>query len=206
MLPGAFNTASDFAAARFAEAVSERGLALDLVFAELGFEHVADRSIVQRLSAGPLREARDAGCESVWLGGVSLGAYVALGFAECRPGEVDGLCLLAPYLGTRLVTGELRQAGGVERWDPGVVAAHDEERRLWAFIRSGLPAQLDVWLGYGRGDRFADSQALLARTLPTAAVDCIDGAHDWATWRTLWGHFLDRWPARAAGATNGAHG
>jgi len=202
LLPGAFATAGDFATARFAEAVSQRGLDVELVATELKLKSVTDRSMLARLREGPLRAARAAGCESVWLAGVSLGAFVALVLAEQFPGEVDGLCLIAPYLGTRLVTSEIVRAGGLACWRPPTVEADDEERRVWNFVRSDSSARPPIHLGYGRDDRFADSQALLAAVLPAASVDVIEGTHDWPTWRTLWERFLDRWPglAPASGA------
>ena len=191
LLPGAFGNGADFAAAGFNDEVRTRDLPLELVFADLEFRHVTDRSILERLRDGPLAAARRAGCRSVWLAGVSLGAYIALVFAERFPGEVDGLCLLAPYLGTRLVSGAIARAGGLARWANVTGASDDEEERVWRFAAAPT---LPVYVGYGRSDRFADAQRLLANVLPPSRVDAIDGAHDWPTWRTLWGRFLDRWP------------
>lgn len=197
LLPGAFSTAGDFATARFGEALAERGLDVDLLVIDLALTSVTDRSILGRLRAGPLRDARAAGCESVWLGGVSLGAFVALALAERFPGEVDGLCLIAPYLGTRMVSAEIARAGGLARWPCATVGEEDEERRIWKFLRTSNVRRPPIHLGYGRGDRFADSQGLLAAVLPADSVDVIDGSHDWPTWRTLWERFLDQWPAHA---------
>jgi len=205
LLPGAFTTAGDFATGRFAEAVSERGLRVDLIVTDLELTSVTDRSILERLRSGPLRAARAAGCESVWLAGVSLGAFVALVLAERYPGEVDGVCLIAPYLGTRIVTSEIVRAGGLSRWRPAAADAEDEERRVWNFLRTASARRPQIHLGYGRSDRFADSQSLLATVLPAASVDVIDGAHDWPTWRTLWQRFLGRWPAGAPASVEGAH-
>ena len=204
LLPGALGSSADFAAADFGEAVRARGLALDLVFVDPEFQHVTDRSMLERLRAGPVREALATGCESLWLAGVSLGGFLALAFAERFRSEIDGVCLIAPYLGTRIMTGEIARAGGAAGWEPGVIADDDEERRVWRFLRPGVERGVELWLGYGRGDRFANSQELLARVLPADSVACIDGAHDWPTWQKLWGAFLDHWPTRDRQATVGA--
>ena len=204
LLPGAFTTAGEFATARFAEAVSERGLPIDLVITDLELTSVTDRSILERLRAGPLKVARAAGCESVWLAGVSLGAFVALVLAERFPGEVDGLCLIAPYLGTRIVSSEIVRAGGLARWQPALADAADEERRVWNYLRTPSGRRPPIHLGFGRSDRFADSQSLLATVLPADCVDVIDGGHDWPTWLTLWERFLARWPAHAPVANESA--
>jgi len=199
LVPGAFSSAGDFATAGFADALSERRLDVELVVTDLELGSVTDRSSIERLRAGPLRAAREAGCESVWLAGVSLGAFVALALAERHPFEADGLCLIAPYLGTRIVAGEIARAGGLARWHAATIEADedDEERRIWRFLAPHAAPRPAIHLGYGRADRFADSQRLLAAVLPADSVDLIDGAHDWPTWRALWERFLDRWPVRA---------
>ena len=76
-LPGAFNTSQDFIEAGFAAAVQRRGLALQLTFFDLAFEHLHDRSALQRLQAESVLPARRAG-EKVWLAGISLGGMLAL--------------------------------------------------------------------------------------------------------------------------------
>ena len=152
---------------------------------------MTDRSMLQRLRSGPLHDARAAGCPSVWLAGVSLGGFVALAFAERFPGEVDGICLIAPYLGTRIVTREIDEAGGLARWQPAAVAEDDEERRIWRFIQTQPTDSRLLYLGYGREDRFAEAHRLMAEALPPSAVDVVSGGHDWRTWATLWENFLD---------------
>jgi pimeloyl-ACP methyl ester carboxylesterase len=198
LVPGAFDTAAGFTQAGFGDAVQARGLELDVVIAELEFASLTDRSMISRLRDGPLRDARAAGCRSVWLGGVSLGAYVALACAERFRDDLDGLCLIAPYLGTRIVVRAIERSGGLAAWNAAAVADDDEDVAVWRFIRSAADWTAPIYLGYGRDDRFADSQRLCATALPSDAVDVVDGAHDWPTWRTVWERFLDKWPALAA--------
>jgi pimeloyl-ACP methyl ester carboxylesterase len=193
-LPGARENGDGFAHAGFHEAVRERGLAIELEYCELELDHVTDRSMLSRLRSGPVAAARAAGCEAVWLAGVSLGGFIALGFAEQYPTELNGLCLIAPYLGTRIITREISLAGGVAGWSPGEVALDDEDRRIWRFIKSRSARQPALYLGYGRDDRFGDSQQLLAAALPPESVDVVNGAHDWPVWRQVWNQFLDKWP------------
>src|ERR1700688_2334823 len=136
LLPGARESGDGFARAGFHDAVRERGLAVELEYCELEFEHVTDRSMLDRLRSGPVAAARAAGYEAVWLAGVSLGGFMALCYAEQYPGEVNGVCLIAPYLGSRIISREIGQAGGVTLWSPGEIAAEDEDRRIWRFIKS----------------------------------------------------------------------
>ena len=116
-------------------AARERLLPLDLVFIELKLQHLTDRTVLRRLRHELVLPARALGCRSIWLGGISLGGYLAIAYAERYPQEIDGLCLFAPYLGNHIVTGEIERANGVRGWDPGKVADDDDERRIWRFIK-----------------------------------------------------------------------
>ena len=189
-LPGAYHAAQDFLAAGFAEAVRTRRLDLDLTFVDLELEHVADRSALRRLRSDIVLPARAAGV-SIWLGGISLGGLFALDYAASYPDELDGLCLLAPYLGNRILTAEIIQAPGLGAWQPGELAETDEERRIWRYIKTRRADSRPLYLGFGRGDRFSAAHELLAATLPADSVDVIAGGHEWSTWARLWENFLD---------------
>lgn len=189
-LPGAYHAAQDFLAAGFAEAVRTRRLDLDLTFVDLELEHVADRSALRRLRSDIVLPARAAGV-SIWLGGISLGGLFALDYAASYPDELDGLCLLAPYLGNRILTAEIIQAPGLGAWQPGELAETDEERRIWRYIKTRRADSRPLYLGFGQGDRFSAAQELLAATLPADSVDVIAGGHEWSTWARLWENFLD---------------
>jgi pimeloyl-ACP methyl ester carboxylesterase len=189
-LPGAYHAAQDFLDAGFPESILVRQIRLDLVFADLELQHVGDRTALQRLRSDVVLPARAMGV-SVWLAGISLGGLIALDYAATYPGELAGLCLLAPYLGNRMLTAEIAAAPGIRAWEPGALAESDEERRIWRFIKSQRPDSRPVYLGFGHDDRFAAAHKLLAEALPSDSVDVIAGGHDWRTWKTLWENFLD---------------
>jgi len=189
-LPGAYHGARDFVAHGFPEAVRTRRLGVDLLFVDLELAHVGDRSAVQKLRDEVVSPARAEGV-SVWLGGISLGGLIALSYAASYPDELDGLCLLAPYLGNRMLTGEIARAPGLKEWQPGELAETDEERRIWRYIKTRGAASRPLYLGYGKGDRFSAAHELLAATLPADAVDVVAGGHEWLTWVRLWENYLD---------------
>ena len=189
-LPGAYHGAQDFVAAGFSEAVRRRRIALDLDFVDLELAHVGDRSALQRLRSDIVLPARAAGV-SIWMGGISLGGLFALNYAASFPDELDGLCLLAPYLGNRMLTAEIAAARGLAAWQPGELAETDEERRIWRYIKSRHAHSRPLYLGFGQGDRFAAAHALLAAALPADSVNAISGGHEWSTWSRLWENFLD---------------
>jgi pimeloyl-ACP methyl ester carboxylesterase len=200
MLPGAYSGPADFVQHGFVRAVRERSLEIDLVFAGFRLEQVIDQSVFTGLLEDIIRPARKVGA-TLWIGGISLGGYLALACAERHARELAGLCLLAPYLGSHLITDEIERAPSIETWHPGEFSEEDDDRRIWRFIRTLRSGPLRVHLGLGRDDRFARRHDLLAAALAPASVDIVPGGHDWPTWRRLWDRFLDARLASGAAST-----
>jgi hypothetical protein len=188
-LPGAYHSAQHFLDAGFPEAVRERQIPLDLAFVDLGMRHLNDREALNRLRCEIVLPALETGI-SVWLAGISLGGLIALDYASSFPDRLEGLCLLAPYLGNRMLLNEITAAQRLSAWEPGELAEQDTERRVWRYLKANLVSQ-PPYLGYGKEDRFSAAHGLLARELPPAAVDVIGGGHEWHTWTKLWENFLD---------------
>jgi pimeloyl-ACP methyl ester carboxylesterase len=192
LLPGAYATPEDFLREGFLRAARERRLPVDLVFVELKLQHLTDRTILRRLRHEIVLPARALGCRSIWLGGISLGGFIAMAYASRFTHEIDGLCLLAPYLGNHMVIREIERANGVDGWTPGDLAEDDDERRIWRFIKEQRHRTSPLHLGFGSEDRFADSHRLMAAALASDNVDVVPGGHEWPAWRRLWENFLDK--------------
>jgi pimeloyl-ACP methyl ester carboxylesterase len=155
-----------------------------------------------------VQAARADGYSTIWLGGISIGGFMALAYAAAyQPlagGMIDGLCLLSPYPGNRLLLADIRRAGALANWR-APCAEGDDECRVWRWLQAhGKDGELPIYCGYGRQDRFADGQQMLAEALPPQQVDVIDGMHDWPAWRKLWNNFLDRAFAEGAPAMSRA--
>jgi pimeloyl-ACP methyl ester carboxylesterase len=189
-LPGAYHSAQHFLDAGFPEAVLRRRLPLDLMFVDLEMQHLDDRDALDRLRAGIVVPALESGA-AVWLAGISLGGMIALDLASSYPDQLQGLCLLAPYLGNRMLLNEIDAARKLSIWEPGDLAEADTERRIWRYLKNAGGSRPPLHLGYGQDDRFSAAHDLLARELPSGAVDVIEGGHDWRTWARLWENFLD---------------
>ena len=188
-LPGAYHSAQNFLQQGFAAAVAKRGTPLDLSFVDLEMTHLDDREALALLRSELVLPARAAGV-SVWLGGISLGGLAALDYASAHCGEIDGLCLLAPYLGNRMLINEIAAASGLSGWEPGEPAEFDAERRIWRYIKT-RDDFAKLFLGYGKSDRFSAAHDMLAAALPAEWVEVVDGGHQWGTWLRLWESFLD---------------
>lgn len=205
-LPAAYTGPDDFVQAGFVQAVRERGLPLDLVFADINLQHLTDGTILRRVRHELVLPARALGCESIWICGISLGGFIGLAYAERYSSEVDGLCLLAPYLGNHMITGEIERASGVAGWEPGELGPEEDERRVWRFIKRRASYPVEVHLGYGREDRFANSHRMMADALDPKCVQVIAGGHEWPAWSRLWADFLDRQFAQHNTRSAASHG
>lgn len=188
-LPGAYHYARDFLDAGFVRAAAARRVPLDLLFVDLEMQHLDDRDALRRLRSEIILPARDSGA-AVWLAGISLGGLIALDYASSHSGELDGLCLLAPYLGNRILINEITASSGLAGWESGELVESDAERRIWRYIKTRTDSR-PLYLGYGKDDRFSAAHDLLAAALPADSVEVVAGGHEWAAWLKLWENFLD---------------
>lgn len=191
LLPGAYQQAADFLAAGFAAAAAKSPQAFDLVLPQLDLAQLASGQALPLLEPLILA-ARADGVRRIWLGGVSLGGFNSLCYAadfESRAAAIDGLCLLAPWPGSRISRRLIDDAGGIDRWSPSPeTLASDAELRVWDWLRRRRngASRLPIWLGWGESDRFAGGINAYAELMPEARLTTVAGGHDWPTWSQLW--------------------
>ncbi len=192
LLPGAHMTPAEMQAEGLVAAVRQRGLAVDVLVAGASMDYVYDGSLLRRLHDDVIAPYRARGYRRVWLAGISLGGFAAMGYALEHPGDVEGLITLAPYLGRRQLVQEIADAGGPARWQTSAVPrTGDLDQRLWRWLAQQPKDAPPLYLGYGTEDRFALGHQLLAGLLPARQVRSAPGGHDWPPWRRLWAEWLD---------------
>jgi pimeloyl-ACP methyl ester carboxylesterase len=197
LLPGAYMRARDFLTHGFVESVRRTGRPIDIVAVDTGMEAYLDGSIVEQLHEEAVVPSLANGARQIWLAGISLGGLGALLYAQARADLVQGLLLISPFVGTRGMVAEVSRAGGFEAWQPPTGEAANGEHRLLQWLktyRSDESARPDIYLGYGKDDRFSASYRLLAGILPADRVVTADGGHDWETWIVLWEQLLRKTP------------
>ena len=193
LLPGAHMTPAEMVGQGMVEALRQRRLAVDVVLAGAGLEYVYDGSVLDRLDTDVIAPYRARGYRRIWLAGISLGGFIAMGYALRHPGRIEGIVALAPYLGRRPLVQEVAAAGGPARWRSSAVPRPDDvDQQLWRWIAQRPADAPPLHLAYGRDDRFAEGHRLLAQTLPAGQVLSAPGGHDWPPWRQLWAEWLDR--------------
>mgnify|MGYP006195465057 CR=1 FL=1 len=168
MLPGANMQPEELFEAGLAQSIARRGLALDLLSVDISDVGLDAVHAWDALQADLLSPARARGAR-VWLGGISLGGMVAMAHLAERPGVADGLCLLAPYPGSRPSMNVVDRAGGPDLWAPTEADLRDPELRVWQWLKRPPPA-LPVFIGHGTEDRFAARIQRRAAGLDKAVV------------------------------------
>jgi len=111
MLPGMGDRAEAFLTAGFLDAGDQWGF--DILAVDAHYGYYVERSLIPRLHEDIIIPARASGYERIWLLGVSMGGFGSLLYAEQHPEAIDGIILLAPYIGDPALANEIEAAGGL---------------------------------------------------------------------------------------------
>jgi pimeloyl-ACP methyl ester carboxylesterase len=197
-LPGLGDDAEDFERNGFVADVTKRALSVDVIAAQATLGYYARGSLPDRLNTDIVGPARARGYAQVWLIGMSMGGLGTVYYSRAQTAQITGILALAPYLGDKSLTDEIRNQGGLAHWHaPARVAVMHEDnyqRELWRWMQAvtrGEERGPTIYLGYGRSDKLAHQDALLMAALPPDHTYLVDGAHDWKTWKILLGQFLE---------------
>lgn len=191
MLPGRGDRAEQFFSSGFIEAGGVRHT--DLIATDAHFGYYANGTVTERLRNDILLPAGDRGYRDIWLLGVSMGGLGSVLYAEEFPADVDGLILLAPFLGERCVIDEIVAQGGLRTWSGQAACDDDYTTDVWKWLqRVTASGAIELVLGFGTEDRLAPSYAPLLDVLPTGQILTIEGGHNWVTWSALWKQIATR--------------
>ena len=203
-LPGAYDTPQDFIDYGFVKAVRQGGFDVDVQLADAHRGYYSRRQILQRLEADVIEPARAKGYRHIWFFGISLGGYGSLLYAMNRPDSLDGLVILAPYMGELALPLEIERQGGLRAWRTDTQGGPDAA--LWFWLKGYTDSsnrRPQIYLGFGSEDRFAQPNGVLAQVIAPAQRFVVPGGHDWPIWQQLWSQFLHvaPWPRLAARQT-----
>lgn len=188
LLPGRGDSMTAFVERGLTDILREAGVSADTVTVDAHLGYYYNRTVVERLRQDVFLPARQQGYRRIVVAGVSLGGLGALLCERDRPGSVDAIVLLGPYLGDKAALFDrIAAGGGPAAWaagrDPGAGGVAEQ---LWTFLGQRSAALPPTWLLAGQSDSFAPGHRLLASLLPSARVSSIAGGHDWPTWLELW--------------------
>jgi hypothetical protein len=207
ILPGRSDDLGRLRRSGAAEAIQSTWPDTDVVFAELTLDYYLKSDAPRRLHDEVIAPLRARGYREVWLAGASLGGLGSLVYDRTYPQDIDGLVLLAPYLGDAPIIEEITAQGGVASWrppSPESPSPQNWQRDLWRHVQvwSRDPTRTrNVWLAYGKEDRLRIAQPLLEPFLASDHVLVRPGGHSWDVWAPVLREILQaQVQARAAGA------
>jgi len=174
--------------------VRTMGLPFDMAAPNAHFAYYSERTLIVRLKADVIDPARRQGKDNIWLVGFSMGGLGSVLYLREQPQDIEGICLIAPFLGDDDIIEEIQAAGGVRSWSPGTYdPVEDWQRMMWHWIKDNVAGDspVPIYLGYGTEDDYTAAHALLAEILPEDRVVRISGGHDYQTFKALWDRFLE---------------
>jgi predicted exporter len=96
LLPPAKASLEDLLAQGMVAAVRARGLPLDIVLADVGYQQVLAGTVADSLHQAVLQPALAQGYRNIWLAGISLGAFNALHYAAVYAEHLAGISCWLP--------------------------------------------------------------------------------------------------------------
>lgn len=189
VLPGIGDDLDSLQAGGIGDAIRKAWPDADVVLVEMTIGYYKDGRAMPDLHALVARE-HERGIGEVWLVGASLGGMGAMLYDAAYPCDVDGVVLLAPYLGEDDILGQVRHAGGIVRWEAPPAATPDAgnwQAQMWrrAKVWSREGGDPRVWLAWGADDKFAPNMPLLLPAVPESHVVTGAGVHAWRSWTPL---------------------
>jgi pimeloyl-ACP methyl ester carboxylesterase len=186
MLPGRGDRADTFIREGFEQAGKSKGF--DTIAVDAHFGYYRQRSLLPRLHEDVIMPARAAGYENVWLLGISMGGFGSLLYAVEHSDLVDGIILLAPFLGDEAAIEKILANGGVENLPAIQTEIEDYEFAIWSWIReaSNGSKPTPIILGYGLSDSMAPGYRALTDVIEPSSVYTLEGGHKWTAWGPLW--------------------
>ncbi len=217
MLPGAYDSANDFIEQGFVPMAQNLHAGADITLLDAHIAYYTNQQIVERLRDEVINPAKAKGYQHIWLVGISLGGYGSLLYSMRSGLNIDGIFIMAPFMGSRHLPAQVAKAGGIRHWTPDFLIpeksslptpALDIDEELWLWLKrysekENAARHPRIYLGYGLQDRFTASNQLLAEVLPASQVIRVEGGHTWQPWLTLWQQFLNikPWDLKPVGPT-----
>jgi pimeloyl-ACP methyl ester carboxylesterase len=199
MLPGFLDGPDTYLDHGFPRRLVESGAPCDAVMVDLHYRYYSEIGIADIVYEDILVPATTRGYDEIWLVGISMGGLGTLLTTQRYHRLIDGVILLAPFVGEEGTLREIEAAGGAELWRPPSSLSDEPwsqsnyTAHLWSYLRGyrtdpdGMPP---LYIGWGESDRLGPADRLLGALLDEDHVFVIPGRHNWATWSPLFEQIL----------------
>ncbi len=178
-LPGIGDTHQDFHDRGWVELLLERYPDFDVMTVDLHPNYYWNRKVVERMLEDVIQPAQVQGYSHIVVSGNSIGGFGSLLSAQNTSQPVQGLVLMAPYLGL----GNFAEFIDLpkEQWP-----TQDVGPAQWLVSTSTTP---HVVL-YGKQDKLAEAIEKLRKLDSQGRYYSMPGGHKWVTWTALFKRVL----------------
>lgn len=199
LMPGFGDGPQDYIEHGFVDTVREANPAFDVIAVNAHFGYYRNYSVIERLHQDIIAPARSR-YDEIWLVGISMGGFGAAAYAMTHPENVDGMILLAAFMGSEEIVEEIMAAGTLGQWvSPDLATVEDDRDRrtyeLWQFYQAYVEAperKPSLYLGFGDQDHLRGPNAFVAGVLPTERSLVLAGDHKWVVWKPLFAALANR--------------
>ncbi len=192
LLPGLGMDVEDYQSQGVIEKIRACNRDAEIIAADAYLAYYRNEETDIRLYEDVIKPAQVRGKTKIWLVGTSLGGLGSLIYRLSRPQDLQGIVIMAPYLGKEedLKLYLNAQVKGDEI-DPESIQ-NPVFLELWQSLEQTGKAQPEIVMGYGQQDKFAYLQDWAAGQLPQDKVVVTEGEHKWVVWNTIWAETLGR--------------
>lgn len=199
VLPGRGDNLHSLTATGIAAIIQQSWPDADVLLTGLTMPFYRQGRTAQRLHDEVIEPAaRRKAYRQVWLAGISLGGMGVLLYDRAYPDQIDGLLLLSPYLGDHAIQQQIRDAGGLAKWQAGPpqpIGPDTFQHELWRYLQnwSQRPQRTrSTWLAYGADEPFRQPIELMSPLLAPDHVIMLPGRHNWKLWKPAMRALLQR--------------
>jgi len=176
------------------EIAREQGADVDFIAPYAHFGYYMTQSLVSRLNEDVIIPAKQHGYKTISIAGISMGGLGAILYSNEFPDDIDRIYLVSPYLGKDDVHQQIRQAGGLGKWQLKEENADDWNYLIWQRLKLMLEdteKKKKIFLGYGKHDRL-NGHNLLAQSLLKSQVITIGGGHKDEVFSEIWKRMYEK--------------
>ena len=195
MFPGINSPGSDFIDYGFTDLYKQYYKNSDIILADTRFSYIKADNIAERIHADIIKPSIKAGYKKIWFIGISLGGLNILKYVKKFNNHINGIILIAPYLGETSSIKSLFESNSYLEWSKVHAEETDKTIQLWRYLIDYTSShdkakQITLALAFGKKDRFNKTHELLAKILKEKNIYKNDGGHNWKAWKQLWEEIL----------------
>jgi len=181
LLPGMGDSTEHYDKHRFPQTLQQLHSNWDVLVLDAHFGYYRDRVLIDAVKQDILPIIDRKTYKKIVVGGISMGGYGAMLLQYALAERVDGVILIAAYLGEKDLLEQATQQP-ISKWQ--ATANQDREQQALAYwYRQNKSKSL---LAFGTADQFAKNMTWLGEETQEGNKYQREGGHKWTTWKLLW--------------------